>query len=247
MTGARSVKALVGWKLGLSDATAKTVAAIADRFDELPRCTAEMRQGRLSLDQVGVIAQHAGSGSDEHYAELASVATVNQLRTAIRLEPRPEPGPKPEPQRSITKITGAEFTTYRITVPNIEAAQVDAALQSHREALISENTRDHGPDTPGDDHQRPSQGGSKCRPPFPTLTDAFLRMVESAWDSEVARRPHGQHATVIVHLDLDKRAAWPHLGPLLSDADRQYLLCDASCEVWLQRRGQLIGSGRTTR
>ncbi|OBG11827.1 hypothetical protein A5765_16065 [Mycolicibacterium celeriflavum] len=247
ITGARSVKALVAWKLGLSDATAKTVAAIADRFEEFPRCTTEMSQGRLSLDQVGVIAQHAGAGSDEHYAELASVATVSQLRTATRLEPRPKPDPKPEPQRSITKITGAQFSTYRITVPNIEAAKVDAALQSHREALIGEHTRDHGPDAPGEDHERHLQGDSQCRPPFPTLTDAFLRMVESAWDAEVARRPHGQHTTVIVYLDLDKRAAWPHLGPLLSDADRQYLLCDASCEVWLERNGQPIGAGRTTR
>ncbi|KUH82328.1 HNH endonuclease signature motif containing protein [Mycobacterium sp. GA-0227b] len=247
ITGARSVKALVAWKLGMAEATAKTVAAIADRFEEFPRCTAEMSQGRLSLDQVGVIAQRAGHGSDEHYAKLASVATVNQLRTAVRLEPRPKPDPRPEPQRSITKITGAQFSTYRITVPNIEAAKVDAALQSHREALISEHTGEYGPDTPGQEHERRAQREAQCLQPFPTLTDAFLRMVESAWDADVVRRPHGQHTSVIVHLDVDKRAGWLHRGSLLSDADRQYLLCDASCEVWLERRGQLIGAGRTTR
>ncbi len=68
-----------------------------------------MREGRLSLDQVGVIAGRAADGSDAHYAELAKVATVNQLRTAVKLEPRPEPepepDPRPEPQRSITKTT----------------------------------------------------------------------------------------------------------------------------------------------
>ncbi|KUH96577.1 hypothetical protein AU188_18650, partial [Mycobacterium sp. IS-3022] len=239
ITGARSVKALVAWKLGMAEATAKSVAAIADRFEEFPRCTAEMSQGRLSLDQVAVIAQRAGHGSDEHYAKLASVATVNQLRTAVRLEPRPKPDPKPEPQRSITKISGAEFTTYRITVPNIEAAKVDAALQSHRAALISEHTDAYGPDTPGEEPERRAQRESQCLAPLPTLTDAFVRMVESAWDAEVARRPHGQHTSVIVHLDVDKRAGWLHLGSLLTDADRQYLLCDASCEVWLERRGQL--------
>ncbi len=59
----------------------------------------------MSLDQVGVIAGRAAEGSDEHYAELASVATVSQLRTAIKLEPRPEPEsePAPEPQVSISK------------------------------------------------------------------------------------------------------------------------------------------------
>ena len=93
-TGARSVPALVAWKLGTSSANAHTIAAVARRLEEFPRCAQGLREGRLSLDQVGVIAARAGEGSDEHYAQLASVATVNQLRTAIRLEPRPEPDPR---------------------------------------------------------------------------------------------------------------------------------------------------------
>src|SRR4051795_7271871 len=36
-------------------------------------------------------------------------------------------------------------------------------------------------------------------------------------------------------------------GPLLSDADRRYLTCDATCEVWFERAGQPIGAGRVTR
>ena len=94
MTGARSVKALVAWKTGLSPANAETVATIAHRLPEFPRCAAGMREGRLSLDQVGVIAGKAADGSDEHYAQLASVSTVTQLRTAVKLEPRPKPKPK---------------------------------------------------------------------------------------------------------------------------------------------------------
>ena len=90
-TGARSVAALVAWKLGTSSGNAKTIATVAHRLAEFPRCAAGMREGRLSLDQVGVIAGGAADGSDEHYAELASYATVSQLRTAVKLEPRPEP------------------------------------------------------------------------------------------------------------------------------------------------------------
>ena len=41
-------------------------------------------------------------------------ATVNQLRTAVKLEPRPEPDPRPEPQPSITKTSDEEFTCWRI-------------------------------------------------------------------------------------------------------------------------------------
>ena len=104
-TGARSVAALVAWKTGSSSGNAHTITTVARRLEEFPRCAQGMREGRLSLDQVGVIAARAGEGSDEHYAELARCATVNQLRTAVKLEPRPEPDPRPEPQRSITKTS----------------------------------------------------------------------------------------------------------------------------------------------
>ncbi|GAB1811617.1 HNH endonuclease signature motif containing protein [Mycobacterium sp. MUNTM1] len=240
MTGARSVPALVAWKTGCSPANAHTIATIASRLEEFPRCAAGMREGRLSADQVGVIAARAGEGSDQHYAELAAVATVNQLRTAVKLEPRPEPESRPEglePQASITKTSDDEGACWRITLPHLDAAKFDAALASHRDALIAEWKRDH------DD-------GDRARdqlPPLPGTVEAFMRLVEAGWDAEAARRPHGQHTTVVVHLDVEKHAAALHLGPLLSDADRRYLTCDATAEVWFERHGEPIGAGRASR
>ena len=84
-------------------------------------------------------------------------------------------------------------------------------------------------------------------PPFPDTVDAFMGLVEAGWDTEVARRPHGQHTTVVVHLDVEKRVAALHLGPLLTDDERAFLTCDATCEVWFERAGRVIGSGRATR
>jgi hypothetical protein len=52
---------------------------------------------------------------------------------------------------------------------------------------------------------------------------------------------------VVCHVDVDKRAAALHQGPLLTEAERQYLTCDATYEVWFERDGQVIGCGRTTR
>ncbi len=236
-TGCRSIAALVAWRTGCSPNNAGTVAAVAHRLAEFPRCAEGMRQGRLSLDQVGVIAERAADGSDEHYAELASVATVAQLRTAVKLEPRPEPDPRREPQRSITKHTDEKFTYWRIKLPHDEAAKFDAALASHRDALIAEWKHDH--DNPGNAAEHLS--------PLPGTIDAFLWLVETSWDGEVARRPHGQQTTVVAHVDVDKRVAALHLGPLLTDAERQYLTCDATCEVWFERAGQVIGAGRATR
>jgi hypothetical protein len=243
MTGARSVQALVAWKTASTEANAKTITAVARRLDEFPLCAEGMRQGRLSLDQVGVIAKQAADGADAHYAELAAVATVNQLRTAVKLEPRPDPEPDPpwaEPKRSVTKTCDEQFTSWRIRLPHAEAAIFEAALTSHQEALLAEWKRAH------------DEGGSgasvpDAAPPLPNTADALMRLVEASWDAEAARRPHGQHTTVVVHLDLAQRAARWHRGPLLTDAERQYLTCDATFEAWFERDGVPIGVGRTTR
>src|SRR3984957_7147967 len=180
ITGARSVPALVAWKTGCSPATAHTIATVARRLQEFPRCAKGMAEGRLSLDQVGVIAARAGEGSDEHYAQLAGVATVNQLRTAVKLEPRPEPDSRPEPQPSITKTSNEQFSCWRINLGHLDAAKFDAALASHRDALIAEWKHDRGE----------GERASDIAPPWPGPVEAFLRLVEAGWDAEAARRPH---------------------------------------------------------
>ncbi len=236
-TGARSIAALVAWKTGSSTGNAKTIATVAHRLAAFPRCAKGMREGRLSLDQVGVIAGRAAEGSDAHYAELARAATVNQLRTAVKLEPRPHPDARPEPQASITQTSDEEFSCWRIKLDHLDAAKFDAALASHREALIAEWKLDR------ENHGRASDNA----PPLPGTVEAFMRLVQAGWDAEAARRPHGQHTTVVAHLDVKDKTAHLHLGPLLTDADRQYLTCDATCEVWFERHGQPIGAGRATR
>jgi hypothetical protein len=238
-TGARSIAALVAWKTGTSPGNAHTIATVAQRLEEFPRCAEGLREGRLSLDQVGVIAQRAAQGSDQHYAELAASATVSQLRTAIKLEPRPDPDPRSEHQRSFSKTTDENSTTWRIRLPHAEAATFDAAVQSHHDALIAQWKRDHA-DSSGD-------AVSEQSPPLPDTMDAFMSLVEAGWDTEVAHRPHGQRTTVVLHLDVENRAAALHLGPLLTENERRYLMCDATCEVWFQRHGQVIGAGRETR
>ncbi|WP_157546272.1 DUF222 domain-containing protein, partial [Mycobacterium sp. IS-1742] len=210
MTGARSIAALMAWKTGSSPRNGKTIAAIAHRITEFPHCVQALREGRLSLDQVGVIAESAGPGSDEHDAHLAANASVTQLRTAIKLEPKPAPEPELEnepkpaaepPQASITTTSDEQHTYWRITLPHAESAKVDAALTFRREGMVAQWDRDHA-DTP-----------SGQRPPAPTTVDAFLDIIDTAWDADAARRPHSAHTTVVVHLDIKDRIAALHLGP----------------------------------
>jgi hypothetical protein len=243
LTGARSVPALVAWKTGMSLRNARAVTAIAARADTFPMCVQGLREGWLSVDQVGAIATGAADGSDAHYVELAQTATVAQLRTAISLQPppHPHPGPAPVPPRALVKDEHPDFTTYRITLPAVQAATFDAAVQSHHDALINDWKRRHpeGPDGAAAD--------DPAAAPLPTTADAFLSLVEAGWDAQVAARPQGQRTTVVVHVDVAARIGVLHGGPLLCDADRRYLACDATCEVWFERDGQPLGVGRTTR
>ncbi|GAA2554723.1 HNH endonuclease signature motif containing protein [Mycolicibacterium diernhoferi] len=241
-TGCRSIEALVAWKAGVTPRNAATMVAVAHRLDELPRLAEGLRAGRLSLDRVAVIAERAAEGCDDHYANLVQYATVTQLRTAVKMEPRPEPETKPEPKRGISSYDGDGYTTYKIRLPKLDAAKFDAALASHKDALVADWKRHH--DDPGAE-------ASDQAPPFPDTVDAFMSLIEAGWDTDVAARPHGAHTTVVAHVDLDRHADKPvaalHLGAALTDEERRYLLCDATCEVWFERRGTPIGAGRTTR
>ncbi|BBX15789.1 hypothetical protein MDUV_06490 [Mycolicibacterium duvalii] len=250
-TGCRSIEALVAWKIGCSPNNAETVTAIADRLAEFPRCAALLREGRLSLDQVGVIAQRGGQGSDAHYAGLAENMTVAQLRTAVKVEPQPAPVPRGEPQRGISKTTKGELIRWTITLSTLESAKFEAGLASQHDGLIAEWKRDHAGEDSADaaprDDEDDDEDAVGVRPPMPTRVDAFTALVEAGWDADVAARPHGQRTTVVVHVDVKDKVASLHLGPLLSDAERRYLSCDATCEVWFQRAGRVIGAGRSTR
>jgi hypothetical protein len=102
----------------------------------------------------------------------------------VSLEPRPDPEPTSEPQRSITRTTHDDgSTTYKIRLPKLEAAKVDAAMASHQDGLVADWNRDHDGEDPGEQGQAP---------PFPNQVDAFMSLVEAGWDSDAARRPHGQ-------------------------------------------------------
>ena len=60
--------------------------------------------------------------------QLASVATVSQLRTAVKLEPRPDPERRPEPQRLDHPAHRRGLHLLADQTSPREAATFDAAL-----------------------------------------------------------------------------------------------------------------------
>jgi hypothetical protein len=262
-TGARSLEHWVSWKCGMSSVHARDLVATARRAAELPETMAGMTEGVISEDQVAVIARKAPDGTDHHFAQLARSASVSQLHTALRIArqaqpPTPAPDTEPEPTGEDETSNPAppvepegerqvsawfdEFGTWnaRVQLPAEEGAYADQALRAHKDALVQEwkDARKAAKDA-GIEEISP--------PPFPTLADAFVRMCEHGLDVAAAERPHGHRTTVVLHVDAESRAAELHLGPALTEAERRYLCCDATLEVWVERNGLPIGAGRTSR
>jgi hypothetical protein len=246
VTGARSLEHFATWQLGVSPARARNLAAIARRRDALPVTVGLLGEGVVSEDQAAVIARRAPDGTDEHYADLARFATVSQLQTALRLAPTPPPAdpqvdPVPPPDPGETRQASASWTeldewVLHARLPKLDGAVVDTALRAHLDALVTEWKRDR------DD----TAGGGPVRS-FPTLADALVRMATLSLDAEAALRPHGHRTTLVLHVDVDRALSELHLGPALTDAERQELGCDARVQTWFERAGVPIGAARDTR
>jgi len=241
-TGLRSLEHFCTWKLGVSPGRAKVLAGIARRVGELPETTGLLREGLLSEDQAGAIAERAPAGTDSHYAELARSLTVSQLRQALRAAPKPEstepdPSPAPKPENEVSSFWNDDDEwVCRARLSKVDGAVAEAALRSHLDALVNEwkRAKEHA----GDDAELA---------PFPTAADAFVRMCQHSLDAEAHLRPHGHRTTVVLHLDVETEVGQLHLGPALTEAERRYLSCDAKFEVWFERDGTPIGCARDSR
>lgn len=244
--GAKSLEHWVAWKAGMSPAHAAELVAVARRSDELVQTMAGLREGVLSEDQVALIAKRAPAGpeADAHFAELARHASVRQLREALRITkvsrpPEPEPASPAEPERSVSSwfddVGGWHLDAH---LPAEEGAFWDRTLRTELEEMV----REHKARLASDD-----AGTAPVQPRFPRLADAFVRLGWRARSSGDEGRAASNRATVIVHLEAGTDVAQLHLGPTLSEAERQYLTCDARFETWIERHGIPIGVGRTTR
>lgn len=244
-TGLRSLEHFATWQLGCSRGRAQDLTAIAARLDDLPLVTGLLREGRLSVDQVAPIARNAPSDphADQHYADLVPAMTVTQIRKALRSAPKPPDAPaRPEPpERQVhTWWDDDDCWNASVRLSKTDGTTAEAALQSHRDALVNEWKAAHA--------NRTGRGGDDVAvPPFPTLADAFVRLLEHGWDADATARPHGHRTTVVLHVDVESKVAELHLGPALTDAERRYLCCDAKVETGFERDGTPLGAGRTTR
>ena len=96
--GIRSVEHWLVLRAGLSPGRARQVVLMARRAGVLPVVMGQFAAGRLSVDQVAVVARHAPAQVEASVAELAVSASVPQLgRVLSRYAFDPPTGDDPDP------------------------------------------------------------------------------------------------------------------------------------------------------
>ena len=111
--GIRSVEHWLVLRAGLSPGRARQVVVMARRVGVLPVVMGQFAAGRLSVDQVAVVARHAPSQVEASVAELAVSASVPQLgRVLSRYAFDPPTGTTPTPTRPLTPTPTVTVTPF---------------------------------------------------------------------------------------------------------------------------------------
>ena len=125
--GIRSVEHWLVLRAGLSPGRARQVVVMARRVGVLPVVMGQFAAGRLSVDQVAVVARHAPSQVEASVAELAVSASVPQLgRVLSRYAFDPPTGDDPDPAAG---RRAGRLTVDGDAVPVPGAVPVEPALE----------------------------------------------------------------------------------------------------------------------
>jgi len=224
--GLRSPEHWLAWRTGVSSTRAARLTQIARRVDELPVCVGLFRQGRLTEDAMGLIAQKVPAHRDAEIAGMAPVLLHSQLRRVLRhLPEQPAPNTRPAERKALVGFRDDGWWEGSFVLPPDEGAVAQRAMESARQELFGERADDES---------------SEVRGPV-TWADAFGRLCEHALDGldPACRRgqARGERAQVIIHLDGRSDGdghARIHLGPQLPDALRRYLCCDAKVRAAIE-------------
>ena len=136
--GVKSLAHWLTWKAGLSASRAAEVVRLAEARATHPEVMGLFSAGALSVDQAAV-ATKAPAYLDRDFAQLAEVATVAQLRIAVRAARPPAPPPDEDDEPSESLATWFDDDGRYHLRGELDADHgriVDAALTEARDALF---------------------------------------------------------------------------------------------------------------
>jgi hypothetical protein len=224
----------VAWQCGVSAGRARQLVTIARRRDELPAHAALLDAGEITVDQAAVVAKYAPAEKDAEIAAQTTQMTVSQLSrilSAYKFSDEPEPDKPVEEHRTMGFGTDDRRWWLRAEAPLDEGAAIEAALVAARDRLFNDAT------TPEDRNAI-------------DWIDALLLVCERSQREGAAERPDSDRHKVLWHLDCESDddgetlRLQAHLGSVLPDRLRRYLLCDATVTPVLRIDGVPVSVGR---
>ncbi|MGO1488835.1 MAG: DUF222 domain-containing protein [Arachnia sp.] len=216
-----------GW---LSPAHANQLVVLARRCAELPETMELMEQGRLSLDQAVVVAEHVPAEFSAGGAELAEMMTVSQLRRtlsrycfedgAVPADPD-VPAAEKEAGPELTMNSHGRRFQLHFEASHDDGALVEQAIREAKDALFAAGN------------------------PKATLADGFLAMAGRSLEAvtTVARR---EHYKVVIHLDVDGKGWLGKKGGLPETLLRRFTCEGKVTPVW-EKDGNPVSVGRSQR
>ncbi|HEX2700115.1 MAG TPA: DUF222 domain-containing protein [Acidimicrobiales bacterium] len=240
----------VALRCGVATGRARRLVAAARALPVLPAASAAFGQGAISEDQVALVCRHVDPAHDAEVTELARRCTVNQLRRVLPSVSAPVPPADPEPGTGEEgdagsaggDVAGRREVAFgndelgrwwaRVLLPADEGALVQAAIEASLDKLVH--------DEPGG----PTGAERGAGPLAPRLgwSDAVVHLAEAALSNlEGSGRTPADRYQVIFHVDVDDvdRSSL-HLGPQVPASIRDYLTCDSTGRVVLERKGTPI-------
>ena len=253
--GIRSVEHWLVLRAGLSPGRARQVVVMARRVGVLPVVMGQFAAGRLSVDQVAVVARHAPSQVEASVAELAVSASVPQLgRVLSRYAFDPPTGDDPDPEPA----ADADATSAERLVPG--AVQVEPALaevgRAGERAELSMGTREGGRfelrfSAPADVGALVEAAVSEARDalfaagtPEVTWADALVQVCARSLGSVVSRSRQ-ESFRVYVHLDVE--GGWLSGRARLPGHLVDKLTCAGTVQPVWQQGGVPVSVGRALR
>lgn len=224
--GVRSVEHFLQVFAWMSPAHAHQVVAVARRRTEVPEAVELMEQGRLSLDQAVVVAQHVPTEFSRGGVELAERMTVPQLRRTLSRyafqitdgeagkESVVGPG-----ELSMTSH-GSRFR-LRFETDLVEGALVEQAIREAKDALFT-------------------AGNEKA-----TLADGMLEMASRSLTA-VTTAGRRDHYRVVIHMDVEGHG-WLGKQGALPDTLLRHVTCDGRVVPVWERDGSPVAVGRSHR
>ena len=216
-------------RAGVSPARAQLIIRIAERRGSFPRVVEAFEAGELTIDQVAEVVK-APAWADERVLDFAKIATVTQLRRAMRSEffdgdpDDPDPAPAlAEPTDRLTFGPIGESRWRIIGQLDLDMGRrIEAALTEAKDSLF----------------ERGDVGAN--------WADALVEMAETSLDAVDSAGRRDRYRTWL-HVDVSNGATTTTDGWRIPMTVRDRLLCDGVVQPVWERDGVPFSVGRSQR